>query len=201
MICTDFTKDERNYLKDHIASGNDKLPSTTAIFNFGSAKDCPSKALGLCEVAKQCYAMKAEIQYYKAVPAYRNRQLALINSLSAEKFAAMFQDINKAKRKKFTILRINESGDFYTQADVDKMERVAEILANDGVKVYCYSARKDLNFSQCQNMTVNGSNFQGHNQFKAVVKPTGKNVVCPGSCKTCSLCSIKTGKLIEVVIH
>ena len=46
------------------SEGNLKIPSSTAIFNMGSATDCPSLKLGLCKAYFNgkhiCYAKKAE---------------------------------------------------------------------------------------------------------------------------------------------
>ena len=61
-------------IKNLIQFGNTKLPKSTMIFNMGTAAKCPSKELGLCSVAGCCYAGKAETQYPKHVPAYRERQ-------------------------------------------------------------------------------------------------------------------------------
>ena len=201
LFNTDYTPNDLKEFKSLIAAGNKKLPVTTAIFNLGSATDCPSRKLGLCTVAKECYAMKAEIQYPAPLP-YRRRQIDFWNRTSAEKFAVMFLAMNDRKRKKFDTLRINESGDFYCQADIEKLEKIASYLKSASlIETYCYSARKDLDFSKCEILTVNGSNFMGHNRFLAVAKPTGINFVCPGSCKSCSVCSKKIRQTIEVVLH
>ena len=203
MIDIDFTKKEMSYLKRHISCGNKKLPSTTAIFNLGSAKNCPSLKKGYCLIgAKRCYAMKAEKQY-KAVRPYRERQRKLFSSLSAEQFAVMFLDIQSRKRKKFKVLRFNEAGDFKTQLDVQKVERIAELLKPHKINVYAYTANKDLDFSICKTCTINASrpDINGHNRFKAVKVFSGKNLTCPGSCKSCSLCEIKLNKTIEVELH
>ena len=54
-----------------LSEGNIKIPSTTAIFNMTSAKDCPSLKLGLCKAFHNgkniCYAKKSETEWRKNV--------------------------------------------------------------------------------------------------------------------------------------
>ncbi len=47
--------------------GNKKLPKSTLIANLTSARNCPAKALGLCDI-EDCYAAKCEriYKYYLA---------------------------------------------------------------------------------------------------------------------------------------
>ena len=59
--------------KKLVKFGNTKLPSTTAIFNMGTSKDCPSRLKGLCKCATVCYARKPEKRFPNTVPAYRKR--------------------------------------------------------------------------------------------------------------------------------
>ena len=64
-------------LKNLIATGNKKLPTTTAIFNMGSATDCPSLKKGLCTAVTEkkvtCYALRPE-NFRPLVLPYRRRQ-------------------------------------------------------------------------------------------------------------------------------
>ena len=75
------------------STGNHKIPKTTAIFNMGSAKDCPSAELGLCKAVVDgksfCYAKKAEYLYPAVLP-YRRRQEEFWKAISAELFAVQF---------------------------------------------------------------------------------------------------------------
>lgn len=41
---------------------------------MGSATKCPSRLLGKCDLGDKCYAYKAEVQYYKTCPQYRDKQ-------------------------------------------------------------------------------------------------------------------------------
>ena len=63
------------------------------------------------------------------------------------------------KRSKIRALRLNECGDFRHQGDADKAEMLARHLSKHGISVYCYTARRDLDFSECEHLTVNGSGW------------------------------------------
>lgn len=180
--------------KRNIEFGNRKLPVTTAIFNICSATDCPSLKLGLCQVVNaghKCYALRDE-QFYTGPLGYRRRQEKLWDSLTAEEFAAQFVAVIQARRTPTKALRLNESGDFRSQADVVKASAIADILGESGVRVYCYTARSDLDFAGVStNLVVNGSGFPVHGEFRFIrdvgQKPEGYGV-CRGSCRTCARC-------------
>lgn len=204
-----ITTTEDMPLKGLLSEGNIKLPSSTAIFNITPAKFCPSMKLGLCKAKNQgakCYAMKAEYFRPQVLP-YRIRQMKFWDSVSATEFAKQFLLINSQKiHSPFTALRINESGDFKSQQDLDKTEEIARILGLSGIKVYCYSSRSDLNFSRCKNLIVSGSNFikKGITNIFKIVKnknerPKGYGM-CAGDCKVCNRCQIR-GKSTCVIKH
>ena len=177
--------------------GNIKIPSTTAIFNMSSALNCPSKKLGLCKAESQgakCYARKAEILYPNVLP-YRERQAKLWKEISAEDFAFQFLVINSFKRNPFSKLRMNESGDFKNQKELDKAEKIARILKKHGVICYCYTSRSDLCFRKIEALRISGSGFKKEgivNVFKIIDskkdKPKGWSM-CKMSCKVCDRCS------------
>ena len=197
-------------LAELISSGNKKLPVDTAIFNMGPAANCPSEALGLCQAVNAtgkniCYAKKAERLYPNVLP-YRERQASFWEKTSALDFALQFILINAMKSRSFTALRVNESGDFYGQADVDKLDRIAKILASYGVCTYVYTARKDLDYMLVKTMIVNGSGFTAPgvtNDFKYIETredlPKGY-ALCPGDCKICDRCQ-KYAKLTACIKH
>jgi len=177
--------------------GNHKIPSSTAIFNMGSATDCPSLSLGLCKVQTDnnrcCYALKAEVLYPNVLP-YRRRQELYWNETSAEQFAFQFLLINSKKRNPFNALRLNESGDFHSQQCVEKAESIARILSRYGVTTYCYTSRSDLDFKRVKSLIVNGSGFKGRgisNVFKMITekkkKPKGY-AMCAMNCRICARC-------------
>jgi len=190
--------------RENIRFGNKKLPGTTAIFNICSATDCPSRKLGLCQVVNaghKCYALRDE-QFYAGPLNYRRRQEKLWDSLTSSEFATQFLQVVGRRRIDTTALRLNESGDFRTQADVNKAGSIARRLEDLGIKVYCYTARSDLDYSGVDSLIVNGSGFKVHGEFKfvrsAAEVPTGYRV-CPGSCKSCTRCM--RGSLTCVLPH
>ena len=221
-----------NELSKLMMFGNTKLPKTTAIFNMGPAHTCPSSALGLCELRKTgggckdtCYALKAEKQYHKTALPYRTRQQRYWLTVSAETFAREFIEVYQRKRIKPTLLRFNESGDFYTQECYNKANKIAKILkAKIGVISYTYTHRTDLhyiNFNQSLNVLKSGHNGNDYlaANYKAVdpalfeqlkgeqsrnnrnaLLPQDMYYICPGDCKKCSLCAhIKVGTIYTQV--
>ena len=191
-----------------LSSGNRKLPKSTGIFNMGSAHDCPSLKLGLCQAYTVkgkhcCYAKKAETSMRPQVEPFRNRQKKFWLSVTAEEFVSQFLIINALKEKPFEALRINESGDFWSQKCVDKIEKIATILKPYGVKVYGYTSRSDLDYSKVRNFILSGTNFQTKgvsNTFRMVEdvkrdKPKGWGV-CKGDCKICNRCMVRGYKTV-----
>jgi len=195
-------------IKIEFTKGNKKLPKTTYILNVGTAHNCPSDKLGLCEVSDKCYAKKAEIQYPDVLP-FRKRQRNVFNRCNAETIAsALLESSKKARLNKMIFFRFSEAGDFKNQKDVDKMSEICKILTSNGVKCYGYTARTDLDltglllFSSVNvSNDLNGWKEKGANRFKAVPEYTKKNLRCAGSCKACDICSRFKGKTIEVEIH
>jgi hypothetical protein len=206
------SKNRKRYIKYDsltVSVGNTKLPESTAIFNMGSATNCPSKALGICKACvngrNRCYALQAEFMYPSVKP-YRDKQGQYWRSVSAEKFAFDFLTA-KAKLKKIEIthLRLNESGDFWSQDCVNKADKIAGILKGSGITVYCYTSRSDLNYSKVKHLIINGSGFikkgiKGVFKIikKAEIVPDGYKV-CPADCSVCSRCV--RGMNTCVVLH
>lgn len=190
-------KNLRNIL---VAFGNRKLPKTIMIFNMGSAKDCPSRLRGLCSVEKACYARKAE-WFYKYTLPYRERQAKLWLNHSAEELTEYFCSIldKKTKRSTVNLFRFNESGDFYSQESVQKLDHIAKVLKERyGIPTYGYTARSDLDFSNVS-FLVKGSNHDNDNNGKTIVvdkkqEPPKGFFKCPASCHKCSAC-VKGGNV------
>lgn len=189
--------------------GNIKIPSSTAIFNMGAAENCPSKALGLCAACKagvKCYAMKAEWLYPEPLP-YRLRQEEFWKQVTAEEFALQFIAINSCKiHKPLNALRLNESGDFWSQACVDKAEAIARILKQYGIVTYGYTSRSDLSYKRLKALRLSGSGFKTKgivNVFKIIEtkadKPKGYGL-CPMDCNICTRC-MKAGMKTAVLSH
>ena len=197
-----------NLADRYTAKGNKKLPKTTWIFNSGTATNCPSRKLGLCQCSDKCYAMKAERQYKNVLP-YRQAQTEVTREVDAADFAGML--LIASKRKRVNILnkfRFNESGDFYSQKQLNWFAALCGKLKRAGIVSYGYTARTDLDLTLLiKNAFVNVSNDlnkwtdTGANRFKAVKAYTDKNLKCAGDCRICSICSKAKGKTIEVEIH
>jgi len=100
--------------------------------------------------------------------------------------------------------RFNESGDFFSQSCVSKLNRIADYLKSTwNIETYGYTARRDLNFSKAT-FKVKGSGHDNGNNGKTIVVMTDKDipkgfVKCPGSCGQCTLC--QTPKNIAFVVH
>ena len=187
-----------------ITFGNAKLPSTTMIFNMGSAKDCPSRKLGLCKVAGICYARKAEIMYPNVLPSRDSQAIDWSNT--AQVIYKRMKVILNRKRNKINLFRFNESGDFYSQQCITKLNYIAErLLAEFGITTYGYTARKDLDFSNAS-FLVKGSGHDSGNNGKTIVIRTIDDLPCDysaciGDCKVCSMCSQHDSKNIAFVKH
>lgn len=185
-----------------VSKGNHKLGTDTLILNITSAAACPSKAKGLCKIPGKCYAAKAERQYPQVGP-YREGQTKVWDKSPAEELAIDLVGIINRSRSPIRYLRFSEAGDFRHQEDVNKMSRIAELIAPHGIKVYGYTARNDLDYSRVSsNMTVNGSGFMVHNSFTAAASvDPGKELVCPGNCRICDKCKEHNGLEIKVKYH
>jgi hypothetical protein len=217
--------------------GNIKVK--TLIFNFGTAAQCPSDSLGLCEYGKKkgtgefkgkCYALKAEVQYKKDVPAYRKRQAGYWLNTSTEQLLHDFglviaQQTGKRIKKKLTKLRFNESGDMYSRKCLDKMIALAK--AYPSIQFYTYTHRLDImgvmdgdNGVSIEelpsNLVINLSYPNAKLSFNTFIaekdlktqaslrrKPLDSinPVICPMSCDGCNICPTLSGKTCIVPVH
>jgi len=196
--------------------GNSKLPKHTIIYNMGSSEDCPSRTKGLCLVADRCYARAPELMYPGCKP-YRDRQRDYWLGNDADsiiKDLCEFLMTKKTKHKGKLVplykavryFRFNESGDFWSQDCVTKLDKLARALHRLGIKTYGYTARKDLDFSKVF-FTVKGSGFfsYGLNGSTRVIQDKtekqGNEFLCPGSCKRCAFCVHDNGRNVVFVDH
>jgi len=176
--------------------GNHKLSDDTIVFNMCSATNCPSAKLGLCKLDKKvrCYALKAE-QTYKDVKPYRNRQEIHWKKVDSKQLVEEMKLKMKRRKKKTNYFRFNESGDFETQQDVDKLSDISKMLKDIEITTYGYTARSDLNFSNVD-FIFKGSGYD-------IAGSTGKTIVidkndkvpegfveCKTNCKICNWCKI-----------
>ena len=178
--------------------GNRKIGQDTMIFNMGTAQDCPSKQLGLCKLSEKgiiCYAENAEIQYKQAVINYRERQKHDWQSKSSFEILSEFISKIKSRRTETLYIRFNESGDFYSQNDIEKLNYIADGLRDlePPIITYGYTARSDLDFRAIR-FLCKGSGFDSEGLsgttiviLKDELVPEGY-IECPGSCKKCNLC-------------
>lgn len=175
-----------------IKAGNLKLGKDTAVINMGTAMDCPSKLLGICDVTNRklvCYAYKAE-RMYPSVIQYRERQRWYWRSTSV---ASIVSDIYEFISRKGNIkyLRFNEAGDFYEQRDIDKLSDIAISLNERGIITYGYSARSDLNYNNIK-FILRGSSFRAPNGITVVRRNISKvpddYFICTTGCHICTEC-------------
>ena len=151
---------------------------------------------------------------YTPVEPFRQHQRRVFDDVDAEHIAQVLLDASERSRtKKMRSFRFSEAGDFATQADVDKMADVCEVLSSRGIKCYGYTCRTDLDLNGLMmHAQVNLSNDyersdeyleKGANRFKVVDKFSGspKAVPCRADCNVCSFCATMKGKLIEVIKH
>lgn len=229
------TKKKRNtqYLKFgklELSLGNDKIGDDTIIFNMGSATYCPSRARGFCKLGDACYAYRAE-NMYPATGPYRDRQEFywkrntafdigndIINALKSRRGKVDGKLVPMIDKIKY--FRFNESGDFWSQASVKKLDIIASMLAYYNIKTYGYTARKDLDFSNvCFN--VKGSSHNKGNNGITIARPQkviddcpipgayreeilGANryfTICPGLCADCDFCKENNGMNIVFPLH
>ena len=192
---------ERSAMNILVANGNLKIGKSTLILNMSSSKACESRRKRLCAIPDKCYAAKAERQYPATLP-YRTRQDEIWRKTSAKSIAEQIVTIAKRKRVPIKYLRFSEAGDFRTQADVRKMSEVARLLKPHKVRVYGYTARRDLAFDGISdNMVVNGSGFVVTNEFTVGAKEELTGLVCPGDCRTCNICTVAHGSKVMVELH
>lgn len=192
-------------LTKYFARGNLKLGNDTLIYNpGGAATDCVAARMGLCKVKRICYALKPERYHAREVLAYRRRQAALWQACTVRDFTdAVLRRAERVRVGRIDALRLSEAADFIMQADVVKAEAVAARLTAEAIVSYCYTARSDLDFTGCENLVVNGSDFMPEapcaNMFCARMNPTG--IVCPGDCRRCNLCRKGRNLTISVKYH
>jgi len=148
-------------LNDHIRWGNNsKVSKHVAIFNMNAAHDCPNRWTDNCQVGgDECYSVKDEKMYPYALDYFR-RQEYLWDCLDAVTWVEAFAEILSRKRTEVRAVKFSQSGDFRHDGDIIKVNRIADMLEEYGVKVYTYSASNYLDWSHAtsDNLTVNQSN-------------------------------------------
>ncbi|WP_153952989.1 hypothetical protein [Halosegnis longus] len=147
-----------DFWPDHIDFGNTKIAKEVAIFNLGSATDCPHLGETECQVdADDCYAYNAEGEggYAPMALPKRRRQELLWKESDLYLFTRALQRTFERKQHEITALRLSESGDIRTQQDVRDIQYIADEL---DVPVYLYTASSGLDWSEAPDVTINASN-------------------------------------------
>jgi len=203
-----------------VKQGNFKIGRDTLILNMGSAVRCPSRKRGFCKLGNKCYALKAEKLHTNHVPAYRNRQEKYWRGHGAVDIECDFMKLLETRKHKkkplhrsIKYLRVNESGDFWSQACVQKLNHLAHYLWEQyGIKTYTYTARKDLDFNGVH-FNIKGSSFMAPHGMtitrpKAWLEAQGDlktgfyleamtlYKVCPMDCRKCKVCLDQTSNVV-----
>ena len=132
----------------------------------------------------------------------------------------LFEYVNRSRTKTFSEFRYGESGDFYTEGQVQWFADVSAILRTKNIVTYGYTARTDFDLTALvASSQVNLSNDKHHsalyqslgaNRFKAVHNYTGKADAicqCPAlkklgikrQCENCNYCKVETGLIEEIL--
>jgi hypothetical protein len=138
------------------SKGNAKLGTSTLIFNLPAGKTCPGamfcKSFAVVDdngkrsirdgehTIFRCFAASSEVQYDGAFFNRANNLQTVVDYLAAGVDHAATQ-INVAlqhfKTRKTELVRIHESGDFFSLAYLEAWVKVAQM--NPNLKFYCYS--------------------------------------------------------------
>ena len=116
---------------------NSKLGKKVAIFNLPSGKTCPGKTV---ECKNICYAHKAERMYPSAL---KSRESNYKESKKKDFVDNMVAELRKNKTK---IVRIHESGDFYSQSYLDSWIVICKICKD--IKFLAFTKSFYLDFSK-----------------------------------------------------
>lgn len=197
-----------------VVFGNKKIPLDHAIVNIVSATDCPSAKLGMCGLANKCYARAEESRWKKTRQCNDNRH-EVYNHLSDTEWIGLIRDyIDEYERLKgmpVVAIRIHEAGDFIDQHSVERVNMLAEIMAERNITVYAWTSRTDLDFSN-RKFILNASTQKVNSYDRLFLgKPElwvlGRTLndfeyICPGFCDGCDVCSEKNHiKVVYCKLH
>jgi hypothetical protein len=135
--------------------------------------------------------------------------------MTSDMFAEAFQELVSRKRNDVSAIRFSEAGDFRNDADIMKVNKIAELV---DVDVYTYSASDYLDWSLADNFTINQSNdFREYGDRRFIALPKGSNlpedtVWCPfdysdksgderPKCGECRLCINPDGPDVAIELH
>jgi hypothetical protein len=182
-----------------MSRGNKKLDKSIGIFNLPAGKEYT------CEnTCKGCYAIKAQYLYPQVLPC----RIRNFEASKEDNFVSLM--VALIVKAKFKVIRIHESGDFYSIEYVEKWANIAKQLPN--VKFYAYTKRNFVNFTANNVNIVNsflpdGNINYGDTDYVKVMSKLHNIPVCPVTLNvknakcglTCTLCQSVSRMLF--VIH
>ena len=133
------------------SNGNAKL-KRRLIFSLPAGKTCPGasicKSFAIVSDGKRkiqdgkdtifrCFAASSEVQYDAVFQSRANNLELLVNASSVDEMADLIESSLQKQRKNEKIVRIHESGDFFSLAYLNAWIKVSE--RNPDIKFYCYS--------------------------------------------------------------
>ncbi|GAG11400.1 unnamed protein product [marine sediment metagenome] len=166
--------------------------------------------------------MKDEIRYKNTLNYRLNQSIFWEYANIVHTFISDIVKI-KAKYPNIKYLRFNESGDIRGTNDLSKMCFIARWLKELHIKVYTYTASKQLfplnwfklsnqlkqiNKLSHNNLVINGSGFMLHNNYKVNNSNTITSnnsipiyKICCGSCVNCNYCKTATNSVINTKLR
>ena len=184
---------------------------------FGTARDCPSRSLGLCQLPedKFCYALSGEKRATKRENSEGLRGMdSYLNGLLCSEFWNQYK-LNPKLRVKFSeyleykgidTIRFNLKGDFRDADDICIIWHLAE---SEGLSLTGYTARDDLSdlletIAEHPRIILNGSNRMYTNRFRVTTSLEDyldAPYRCVGNCSGCRNCYSLRGVEIVVLVH
>lgn len=195
--------------------GNGKILGNILCLSLESATYCSSKKLGHCGLCEECYAFAYERQYDTAL--IRNEinrfyfGLSSAEEIAGDLITKQVIRSRKSNHKNWIKgVRLSCEGDLTNQVNLDKANKIADILGCFGILVYGYTHNKDLDFKGLvENININGSTtaVETDNHYLAIPKdkiPLEAKHVCPCSSADntavcgvdCDFCYHKDGRTI-----
>ena len=144
----------------NFSKGNAKLGKQTLIFNLPAGRTCPGAmfcksfavvdpATGKRSIADgphtefRCFAASSEVQYDAVFASRKSNLEQIVDALQNGSAADLINEGIQSHRTKNTkLVRIHESGDFFSGAYLDAWIEVAH--RNPDLKFYCYSKSLQL---------------------------------------------------------
>ena len=138
-----------------VKKGNLKLSKKVGVWTLPAGHEVCGRA------CKGCYAIKAQVQYKQAL-AYR------IRNYDASKLESFPEDLDL---KGCSIIRVHESGEFYSQEYINKWVKIAK--RNPRTMFFAYTKRlEEFDFSEILSL----ENFVLHTSLYGGVENYGKNI-------------------------